>query len=512
MARLFTSGAEIHTGINVNAAAPDGDGFGSNAPTRDTTIKYSGDASWKCDSTGSNLECYQKFLIDSADRALNRNYYTRMRMRFETLAIGAADCPIMTARGSDATPDRALVRLLSDNTLRLYNGGTGIGTATPALTAAIWYVVQVAWLFGTGSVDTLALRLYDATGATLLHSTSATGQGLSETAPVEAWWGWYGNPGANEIVYMDDFAWNDDQGANENSWPAPERKVIYLPPVSDAQVGSWTAGAGGTSNLFEAVNNSPPAGLSAAGMTNTSQITTSDTSGDNATDEYRANLRAYSAAGLSSSDTINILHPVADHGENADAGTKTGSLGLQANPSQTYATFTYGDDVAGVAIWPGNWRWKKGSPVYSPSVTLGQNPVLAIRKTDAVASGVSVDCLGLYVEYTAGSGVVRGYQRIVGPQQFATSPTDLYTVPSGFRARIRKVYVNNPTGAEIEFTLSVGTDAANTRLLDQKAVAAGESYSGRRATDHVLTAGEKIQGFSDSASTVLTIDAHLTRV
>ena len=106
--------------------------------------------------------------------------------------------------------------------------------------------------------------------------------------------------------------------------------------------------------------------------------------------------------------------------------------------------------------------------------------------------------------------VLPGYQRIVGPLQLATSATDLFTVPTGMRVEIRGVHVNNPSGGEIEFTLSVDADAAGTRLLDQKAVGAGDSYNGRRAMNHTLVAGEKLQGFCDAASTaVLVIDGYV---
>jgi len=98
----------------------------------------------------------------------------------------------------------------------------------------------------------------------------------------------------------------------------------------------------------------------------------------------------------------------------------------------------------------------------------------------------------------------KGYQRIVGPRQLAAAAETFYTVPTGARFSIRNVVANNPSGGEVEFTLSAGTDAAGTRLLDQKEVAAGELYVSRRATHHTLDAGEKLQGyFSPFASPTL---------
>jgi hypothetical protein len=50
---------------------------------------------------------------------------------------------------------------------------------------------------------------------------------------------------------IDDFSVNDDAGSVNNSWCGPSHGVLWLSPVSDAQRGSWTGGAGGTTNLYE---------------------------------------------------------------------------------------------------------------------------------------------------------------------------------------------------------------------------------------------------------------------
>jgi len=196
---------------------------------------------------------------------------------------------------------------------------------------------------------------------------------------------------------FDDWATNDNNGADQNSWPGAG-SVVLCKPISDSQDGSWTGGAGGTGiDLSLAVSSTPPVGTAAE--TNTTQIESVDSSGDNATDEYRANLTTYTDAGIGASDTINVLHPLINHGEDVSTGTKTGSFGLQSNPSQTYATFTFGDDVGGLGTFPTNWRTKLSSPVYSPSVTKGSSPVLAVRKTDTGTRVASVDFMGLNVEY-----------------------------------------------------------------------------------------------------------------
>ena len=104
--------------------------------------------------------------------------------------------------------------------------------------------------------------------------------------------------------------------------------------------------------------------------------------------------------------------------------------------------------------------------------------------------------------------IVPGQQRIYGPAHLGTSAADLYTVPAGARARLRHIYVNNPSGSPVDFTLSVGNDSASTRLYDSENIEAQGSLEW--AYDHALAAGEKSQACAGAASTlVITIDAYL---
>jgi hypothetical protein len=71
-------------------------------------------------------------------------------------------------------------------------------------------------------------------------------------------------------------------------------------------------------------------------------------------------------------------------------------------------------------------------------------------------------------------------KRIVGPAAVATGPTTVYTVPANTRTVVRHIHVQNPSGSIVTFSLSVGADAAGTRLWDAfniPAAAAGERES-----------------------------------
>jgi hypothetical protein len=173
------------------------------------------------------------------------------------------------------------------------------------------------------------------------------------------------------------------------------RKIVLLKAISDNQVGSWTGGQGGTSNLFDAVNNIPPIGTSSE--TNLTQIENVTSGGGT---NYIANMTTYTNAGIIASDIIKLVHGVVDHAEDASSGTKTGQFKIASNPVGSFTIFTFGDNAGALAAWPGNWRATWGSVEYNPSTTLGNSPTVELDRTDANSTVGSVDFVGIMVEYT----------------------------------------------------------------------------------------------------------------
>jgi hypothetical protein len=71
-------------------------------------------------------------------------------------------------------------------------------------------------------------------------------------------------------------------------------------------------------------------------------------------------------------------------------------------------------------------------------------------------------------------------KRVYGPAAVATGPATVYTVPASTRTIVRHIHLQNPSGSIVTFSLSVGADAAGTRLWDAfsvPAAAAGERES-----------------------------------
>ena len=371
----------------------EGDLVGIPQPTIDTVTVRSGSNSLKCDSgnVGNGGPSNARTKLTSEESVLGRTYFLRTYVNvphYPTTTAGIINFLSATELGFD-------VRLTSEGKLQLFDsvGGTQIGSDSAVLITNQWYRVELSAKLASGANDAAELRL---DGVVVAGGSDLT---VSEDPISEVWLGWAdpGSPGANKLIYFDDVAWNDDQGATQNSWPG-EGKIILLKPISDNQRGSWTGGGGGTANLFDGVNNTPPIGSDVE--TDLRQIKTNDGSGDNATDEYRANMTDYATAGLFASDVVTLCQAVVSHGEAVSAGTKTGAFLILSNPVQTTPdTFTFGDNAGAFSSWPVGWRSKWGQAQYSPSVTLTTSPVLRVRKTDTGTRFGHVDFMGIYVEY-----------------------------------------------------------------------------------------------------------------
>lgn len=60
--------------------------------------------------------------------------------------------------------------------------------------------------------------------------------------------------------------------------------------------------------------------------------------------------------------------------------------------------------------------------------------------------------------------------RIFGPALVATGPTTVFTAAANERVRNIYVWVSNPTATAVSYTLSIGADAAGTRLIGTNTV------------------------------------------
>ena len=99
---------------------------------------------------------------------------------------------------------------------------------------------------------------------------------------------------------------------------------------------------------------------------------------------------------------------------------------------------------------------------------------------------------------------------IIAPKQAENSQTTQYTAGVGQRVIIDKFTVTNTTGTPATLAINLvesgGSAAAANLMLDDKSIAAGETYTCPEVVGHVLEAGDFISTLAGTA-TALTIRA-----
>jgi len=99
-------------------------------------------------------------------------------------------------------------------------------------------------------------------------------------------------------------------------------------------------------------------------------------------------------------------------------------------------------------------------------------------------------------------------KRLYGPALIATGPTTVYTVPALTKTIIRYIHISNPSGAPVTFSLSIGADAAGTRLYQTysiPAAAAGVVDSVRQIFVYLIMDAAEILTLSAGTNNILVI-------
>lgn len=93
--------------------------------------------------------------------------------------------------------------------------------------------------------------------------------------------------------------------------------------------------------------------------------------------------------------------------------------------------------------------------------------------------------------------------RFYGPALLPTSAATLFTAGAGYQSVIQLLHVMNQSASPATMTLSIGSDAAGTRIYDTYSFRGKEMRAEK--VYYVLTAGENLQGFSGTASAILLV-------
>jgi len=343
----------------------------------DTTIKRSGNASIKViapSGTQGAIELYS---------GANSGKYVNFGFRFE-----AAPSVARQIHGYAGYAGWITVRLNADLTLSVYDNTTLIGTTSFALTAGTWYWLGVRHTSGTGVF--LQVDDVDAVSGTV-STDDSIGSGVLGCQYTEA---------SALTLWFDDFI------ASTDGFLPGTTKMALLVPASDGSRSTlWTNGTGGTTNLYDAVNNIPPAGL--ATETATSQIEHAGGAAGTL-DTYVAVMTSYATAGLGASDTVIAVQGLIVWGEDVSTGTKLLSYYGNAAPTWTGESsidVSTGDGSGAtlnyLSATPDNWNERHSAVKTTGLGSLyGSSAEMAVNRPETASRVASVCFMGMYVVWT----------------------------------------------------------------------------------------------------------------
>jgi Concanavalin A-like lectin/glucanases superfamily len=386
VARLATTGAEIQRLSTTLALSGETPFVPAGTVGIDAVNQRTGVACYSFATGGANY-----LTTAVAPAATARNYYGRAYIRIT--ANPAVAIRLMAYYTS--TTVIGYVQLETNGTLTLRNAaGTQVGSATGALTAGIYYRVELRCnVPASGGVNNGTLEL--ALDGVIGDRTSTTTQTGTAVATPSFRVGQIISVASTVTVYADDIAVNDDQGAGETGYPGGGR-VVILKPTGDAAVGTgWLNAAGTGTALYDCVDNVPPTGVATPSGTSQIQNATS-TAGSS----YDATLQTYTAGGVKATQPVKLTRGVARLSGSSTTGTNDASGRVVSNPADSGdTTWTAAFDIVAGTDPTAGWQTWYTAVVYLPSVTLGTGPVMRVNKITAATRIHQADFMGLIVEY-----------------------------------------------------------------------------------------------------------------
>jgi hypothetical protein len=395
MGRLRTIGWEIQ-GLGGGSL----EGAVTGTATIDTGFSRSGNNSLKCDSGAGNTTAFDSLTIPPAGDGFT--VFARAYFYFNDLPTSQTVVVLSFATATKIVS----ARLTTGGKLQLWDdphllqlGSDSVASLVPGQ----WYRIELSWTpMALGTNESAALQLDG------ISVASVSNLSLGNLIATQVNCGWQTAPGANRVCHVDDFAVNSSSGTTQTTWPG-EGKVVLLKPTGDSAVGTGWVDGDGAGTLFGSVDNTPPVGVATAADGTQIKNLTSTTTGN-----YDATMTTYAAAGLTPTDSITLAQGVWDTGTKA-ATSRAGAIQIVSNPAQAAEeAMTFGNGSA-QGVWPSNWAGVWGTAQVNPSVTLTTAPVLRVGKRVANVAEVSVDFMGIYVEYVQGLPVSALHPFMDGP-------------------------------------------------------------------------------------------------
>jgi hypothetical protein len=412
---------------------------------------------------------------------LGRSYWCRCAFQFDVVPSTAADLVAF----NNGTANAVIARLNTSGQVVIVDNAaaTVAGGAGSAVSADTWFVVEIRVKLDASPTTSNGEIEFWLNGTQIAN---LTGQNCGTANWTQIRAGWIVGGTGLTALWWTDVGINDDQGANQNGRPGHQGIVRHLLPISDNAAGNWTDGVGGTTNLYDALNNVPPVGVVDTAASATSQIE-NPISG---TSSYEANCATYDSVVPSDHDIV-LISPVARIATSSLTGTNTGTMRIANNPDQgadSTVDFEGPSPFTAAGTEPTGWHTYKGTYTYSPSVTRSSGPRIRITKTTASTRIHQVDYAAVLVEHKP---------------QVANEETGASTAKGSITAA--SVFEANPFGTQISSAKLFGTKIveAGGKSGSQKSPV---MLFGSKAVEHVKTGafivGASLSGIRSNGGTI----------
>lgn len=289
-------------------------------------------------------------------------------------------------------------------------------TSTATIPKNTWLLMQAYTTWGaSGVTSTITFN-----GETLTSGAAIEAQ--SATSPSFVSVGFFDMPTNNCVAvnnetafYADDLIVNDASGSSQNTAPDTSAHVMIALPVSDGAIGGWTGGLGGTTSLYDGVNNQAP-----QGSTTETDLTLIKNSNSSTTDTAYFNINDYTSSGVPAGKMVKVAIAFARHGEHDSNNTKVGTVALISNPAGSGTSFEFGNDsiahkddqmtdgCAGSNVCAHKYWITAFTPPSYTTAALATQPSVAIIRQTASTRQVCVDIVGVIYQYTNQSAAEEG--------------------------------------------------------------------------------------------------------
>lgn len=276
------------------------------------------------------------------------------------------------------------------------------------------YLYEVKCKTAAAGNGEIALRIIDGKGNIVYESATVSANLVN--APIWIWMAVNYSGGAPNECLCSHLILNDSTGSFETSWPGFQKVVMLRPKYDDTVVG-FTGADGGTSNLYDAVNNYPPLGR-ANNSANDTDLTQIRSANNNSTDFYECGTFAYSdpvgegGGGLAVGDVIRCVMAVA---RGANSTTTSRNMALKVGSNPFIAEVTKGTGTTAGATESIGWSTINTGYSYNPTLEeapLNEGCWPIVRKGTASSNAMMFDMVGVYVSYVPAPpsppGPVRG--------------------------------------------------------------------------------------------------------